>query len=201
MNDELINALIGGGFAVITTAGGLVGGWWWSHRQQREADVRQREADAVRERERLLEQMQHLVVAVGELHSQRTLHREIWQSRWSQVRMWTVIGAEALTAWSRGGCGWTGAMQTYGPTIRTLDRWSQRTLDGAAALAPYMAKVGAAGLPLGMVEDPTIAAAAQRLMDAALEDKSEDEIDAAVAALRAAFYPEEPDGARRRLPE
>lgn len=62
----------------------------------------------------------------------------------------------------------------------------------AAALAPHAARVAAVGLPLGMVPDPDLAAAAQRLMDACLEDQSEAAVQETTRGLRAVFYGQAP---------
>jgi hypothetical protein len=47
------------------------------------------------------------------------------------------------------------------PSARVIERWQGRSVEEAAALAPYAAKVAATGLPLGMVDDPELAAAAR----------------------------------------
>lgn len=54
-----------------------------------------------------------------------------------------------------------------------------------------VARVAAAGMPLGMSENATIAAAAQRLTDAAVQNEGQEAIEAAVRQLRIAFYPSE----------
>jgi hypothetical protein len=74
------------------------------------------------------------------------------------------------------------------PSARVVHAWDRRSVEEAATLAPHMARVAAAGLPLGMCDDPVIAAAAQKLMDACLEDKGEPAVTEATAGLRAAFY-------------
>ena len=71
----------------------------------------------------------------------------------------------------------------------------RRRVEEAGALAPYAAKVAAAGLPLGMVDDPELAAAAQKLMDACLEGQGEAAVHEAIRGLRAVFYGQEPASA------
>ncbi|MCM2424251.1 hypothetical protein [Streptomyces sp. RKAG293] len=74
------------------------------------------------------------------------------------------------------------------PSARVVHDWNRRSVEEAATLAPHMARVAAAGLPLGMADDPALAEAAQKLMDACLEDHGESAITEAVAGLRAVFY-------------
>lgn len=69
-----------------------------------------------------------------------------------------------------------------------IELWQRRSVEEAAALAPYAAKVAAAGLPLGMVDDPELATAAQKLMDTCLEGNDEDEVREAITGLRTVFY-------------
>jgi hypothetical protein len=180
VNDAVVNGLISGGLGLM----GVIFGWLLSRCQQQAADRRL-------ERERLLTQMQQLVVAVSELTAARKTHQEMWFGRRARVRMWAVTAVESWSAWHRAGGGVKGAAHILAPYTRTLNEWAQRSVDGAAALAPYLARVAAAGLPLGMADDPAIASAAQRLTDAALQDGGDDAVHAAVVALRAALYPEE----------
>jgi hypothetical protein len=78
--------------------------------------------------------------------------------------------------------------------MRVVTAWDHRTVTEAVGLTAHLARVAAVGLPLGMVKDEAVAKAAQRLMDAALEDKGENEITEAVRDLRAAFYSGRPAG-------
>lgn len=74
------------------------------------------------------------------------------------------------------------------PSARGIDLWQQRSVEEVAALAPHAARVAAVGLPLGMVPDPDLAAAVQRLMDACLEDQGEAAVQETIRGLRAVFY-------------
>ncbi|MCX5327924.1 MULTISPECIES: hypothetical protein [unclassified Streptomyces] len=69
-----------------------------------------------------------------------------------------------------------------------IELWQRRSVEEAAALAPYAARVAAAGLPLAMVDDADLATAAQKLLDAALEDQGEDAVREAITGLHAVFY-------------
>jgi hypothetical protein len=73
------------------------------------------------------------------------------------------------------------------PVARVVHGWQRRTLEEAAALAPYMARIAAVGLPLAMCNDQAIAEAAQRLTDACLKDRPESEVQQATRELRTAF--------------
>ncbi|MGW5457042.1 hypothetical protein [Streptomyces sp. NPDC003996] len=100
----------------------------------------------------------------------------------------SVAGVEFWSVWNKQGRSWDAASAALAPAMRVVDAWDQRTLTEAVDLTTHMARVSATGLPLGMVEDKAVAGAAQRLTDAALEDKGEEKITAAVRELRAAFY-------------
>lgn len=70
--------------------------------------------------------------------------------------------------------------------MRVVEVWDRRTFTQGLELTSHLARVSAAELPLGMVT--AVAKAAQVLMDAALENKGEEAITAAVRDLRTAFY-------------
>ena len=91
---------------------------------------------------------------------------------------------------SRGG---EAAVAALAPSARVIELWQRRSVEEAAALAPYAAKVAAAGLPMGMVGDPELAAAAQKLLDACLEDQGEDAVREAITGLRAVFHEPDPE--------
>ncbi|MEU5647641.1 hypothetical protein [Streptomyces milbemycinicus] len=169
---------------VIGAAATLVGVWFgaWLTRRQQRADAAQAE------REQRLAQMQQLVLAVSEMMTARAIYHETWMSR---TKRWRVAGLAAIefwSAWRVHGGRWEGAVAALAPSARVVDGWRRRSVEEAVALAPYAAKVGAAGLPLGMVDDPVLAAAAQKLMDAALEDHGEAVVREAIEELRAVFY-------------
>lgn len=72
---------------------------------------------------------------------------------------------------------------------------------GRSSAPACAAKVAAAGLPLGMTDDPEPAAAAQKLMDACLEDEDEDKVREAIVGLRAVFYGPAPEPAAPSPPD
>lgn len=185
----MINGLIAGGLGLIGAPLGVVVGWVLSRRQQRAMDERE-------DRRRLREQMQQLVVAASELMVARKTHHARWLSRESRVRLVGMAGIEFWSAWRSGAGSRAGAARGLGAVARMVNEWDRSGLQGAAALAPYLAGVAAAGLPLGMSDDPAVAAAAQAVMSAALEDKGEAALNEGIAALRAALYPPQVD--RRR---
>ena len=150
----------------------------------------QRRSDKRAERERQLAMMQQLVIAVMDLERSRRIYREAHVSWKARLRTLSVAGVEFWSAWSTRGRSWQSASAALAPAVRVVEAWDQRTLTEGVELATHMARVSAAGLPLGMVEDKAVARAAQRLMDAAIEDKGEEKITAAVRELRAAFYGE-----------
>ncbi|MFD7004108.1 hypothetical protein ACFWA5_49795 [Streptomyces mirabilis] len=160
-------------------------GAWLTRRQQR-ADA------AAAEHEQRLAQMQQLVVAVGEMMTARVIYRETSLSR---ATRWRVGGMAAIEFWSacraRGGS-WESAVSALAPSARVIELWQRRSVEEAAALAPHAARVAAIGLPLGMVADPELAAAAQKLMDACLEDQDEAAVQDAIRGLRAVFYGQAP---------
>ncbi|WP_157877483.1 hypothetical protein [Streptomyces odonnellii] len=169
---------------VIGAAATLVGMWfgaWLSRRQQR-ADA------AVAEREQRLAQMQALVVAVSEMMTARTLYEETWLSRTTRWRVAGMAVIEFWAAWRVQGGRWESTMAALAPSARVIEGWQRRSIEEAAALAPYAARVAAAGLPLGMADDPELAAAAQKLLDACLENQGEAAVQEAIAGLRTVFY-------------
>ncbi|MGW6744878.1 hypothetical protein ACWGDX_29780 [Streptomyces sp. NPDC055025] len=174
---------------VIGAAATLLGVWsgaWLTRRQQR--------ADAtVAEREQRLTQMQGLVVAVSELMTARALYQATWLSRATRWRVGGMAALEFWSAWRVHGGRWESAAAALAPSARVVDVWQRRTVEEAGVLAPYMARVAAAGLPLGMAENPELAAAAQKLMDASLEDQGEPAVHEAIAGLRAVFYGQAPE--------
>jgi hypothetical protein len=174
MREVVVNGLIAGPL-------GIVIGFGLSYFQQRRSD---RKA----ERERQLALMQQLVVEVMDLERARKLYHEAHLSWRSRRRTLWVAGVEFWSAWSARGRNWEAASAALAPALRVVTAWDQRTLTEGVELTTHLARVAAVGLPLGMVEDKIIAGAAQRLMDAALEDKGEKEITAAVRELRVAFY-------------
>ncbi|MFC8665084.1 hypothetical protein [Streptomyces sp. NPDC057199] len=80
------------------------------------------------------------------------------------------------------------AVFALAPSARVIDLWQRHSVEEVAALAPHAARVAAVGLPLGIVPDPDLAAAAQKLMDACLEDQSEAAVQETIRGLRAVFY-------------
>ncbi|MFB7294077.1 hypothetical protein [Actinacidiphila glaucinigra] len=174
---DLVTSLVGGVFGL----GGAYFGWWLSRRQQR--------ADAAQaEREQQLAQVQQLVLAVSELLAARKIHHAQWMSVAARLG---VAGMAAIEFWSafraRKGT-WEAAAAALAPSARVVDEWGRSSAREAAALAPYMAKVAAAGLPLGMSDNPALATAAQQLMDACLEDQGDQALEDGVKALRAVLY-------------
>jgi hypothetical protein len=163
---RVIEAVVGGLIGVVAAVVGSWSGWWLSRRQQRVADK-------AAERERQLALMQQLVVAAGELAAARKIHHETWESLESRLRAVGMAALEFFSEHHSRGRGWEGALA---PAVRVTHAWNRGSLEAAAALAPHMTRVAAVGLPLGMVEDPAIAAAAQQLMDACLEDKGDEAI-------------------------
>jgi hypothetical protein len=196
----VIEIVVGAALATATT---LLGTWFgiWLTRRHQQADA------AVAEREQRLAQMQQLVIAVGEMMSARTLYRETWLSRTTRLRVLGMAVIEFWSVWRMQGSSRDGAVAAVAPAVRGIELWQRRSVEEAAALAPYAAKVAAAGLPLGMADDPELAAAAQKLMDTALEDENEDKVREAIAGLRAVFYgpapeplpPPHPAGSTREL--
>jgi hypothetical protein len=175
----------------LTTVLGAVVASLLSHLAQRHTERRAEQA-------RLLALMQELVVAAGQLDSARKALDARWLSRKARLRMLAVAGVEFGSAWHSGqATGWTRAGAAYAPMIRVLDSYRQRAADATVELTVPMARVAAAGLALGMAEDTNLAAAAQNLTNAALENKGQDAIEDAVRALRAAFYPKEKPFRRR----
>ncbi|MFD4511332.1 hypothetical protein [Streptomyces sp. NPDC058457] len=132
--------------------------------------------------------MQQLVVEVMDLERARRIYREAHLSRRAKFRTLAMAGVEFWSAWNARGSTREAAAAAAAPAVRVVDAWDRGTLTEAVELTTHMTRVSAVGLPLGMVKDKAVAAAAQRLMDAALEDKGESEITAAVRELRAAFY-------------
>ncbi|MFD9983999.1 hypothetical protein ACFWZJ_26850 [Streptomyces massasporeus] len=169
---------------VVGAVATLVGVWFGSWLTQRH----QRAAAAEAEREQRLAQMQQLVIAVAEMMAARTLYQETWLSRTTRWRVGGMAAIEFWSAWRMRGGTWESAVGALAPSARVIELWQRRSVEEAAALAPYGAKVAAAGLPLGMVDDPELAAAAQKLMDSCLEGDDEDEVRDAITRLRTVFY-------------
>ncbi|MEZ0095049.1 hypothetical protein [Streptacidiphilus sp. EB129] len=180
MSDAVINGLVAGGLTVV----GAVVGWLLSLLAQRRADRRA-------ERARLLTQMQELVMAIMQLEVARKALQFRWLSPKARLRVLSVAAVEFWSAWRSGETTWQSIGAAYAPSIRVVDTWLHRADDAAVELLGPMARVAATGLTLGMCADPAIAAAAQALTDASIEDKGQEAIDKAVRALRAAFYPNE----------
>lgn len=174
-----------GAIGVVGTLLGVWFGAWLTQRQQR-ADA------AVAEREQRLAQMQQLVVAVGEMMTARTIYQETWLNRTTRWRVVGMAGIEFWSAWRARGGSWESAVSALAPSARVIDAWQRRSVEEAAALAPHSARVAAVGLPLGMVSDTELAAAAQKLMDACLEDQGEAAVQEAIRGLRAVFYRQDP---------
>jgi hypothetical protein len=177
----VIEIVVGAALAAPTA---LLGTWFgiWLTRRHHRADA------AAAEREQRLAQMQQLVIAVSEMMTARTLFRETWLSPRTRWRVGGLAAIEFWSAWRMRGGTWQSAVAGLAPSARVIELWQRRSVEEAAALAPYAARVAAAGLPLGMVDDPALAAAAQKLMDACLEREDEDEVREAIAGLRAVFY-------------
>lgn len=154
--------------------------WWLSRRQQRAAEK-------AAERERQLSLMQQLVIAAVELMAARKIHHVTWMSVESRLLTTGLAFMEFIAVRHSRGRNWEAALV---PAARVVHDWNRGSLKAAAALFPHMTRVAAVGLPLGMVEDPAVAAAAQQLMDACLENKGEEVVAEGVRLLRAAFYPE-----------
>lgn len=174
MREVVVNGLIAGPL-------GIVMGFCLSYFQQRRSDKRA-------ERARQLALMQQLVVAVMDLERARKIYHQAHLSWRSRLRTLSIAGVEFWSAWSARGRNREAAAAAAAPALRVVSAWDQRTLTEAVELTTHLARVSAAGLPLGMVEDKAVAGAAQRLTDASLEDKGEKEITAAIRDLRAAFY-------------
>ncbi|MFJ1536669.1 hypothetical protein OG981_53230 [Streptomyces mirabilis] len=160
-------------------------GAWLTRRQQR-ADA------AAAEHEQRLAQMQQLVVAVGEMMTARVIYRETSLSRATRWRVGGMAAIEFRSAWRARGGSWGSAVSALAPSARVIELWQRRSVEEAAALAPRAARDAAIGLPLGMVADPELAAAAQKLMDACLEDQGEAAVQDAIRGLRAVFYGQAP---------
>jgi len=186
VNDAVVNGLVAGGLGILGALAAVAVGWFLSSRQQHKQEARAR-------REDMLAQMQALVSAVSALGSQRKAHDAIWLSGRSRVRVVGMSFLEFAAAFQRssGEGGWSKVAAACGPAARVVHDWDRHTLESAGALMAPMARVAAAGLALGMVEDSAVAKAARALTDAALENKDEAVITAAVQELRWAFYPNE----------
>jgi hypothetical protein len=174
MREVVVNGLIAGPL-------GIVIGFFLSYFQQRGAEKRA-------ERARQLALMQQLVVEVMDLERARRVYHEAHMSRTVRLRTVSFAAMEFWSAWTARGRDWEAAAVALAPTARVLEAWDRRSLTEAVELTTHLARVSTAGLPLGMVEDRAVAEAAQRLMDAALEDKGEEAITAAIRELRGAFY-------------
>ncbi|WP_411152345.1 hypothetical protein [Streptomyces sp. A30] len=182
----MIEIVVGAALAAAATLMGTWFGIWLTRRHQR-AD------GAVAEREQRLAQMQQLVIAVSEMMTARTLYRETWLSRTTRWRVGGMAAIEFWSAWRMRGGSWESAVAALAPSAKVIELWQRLSVEEAAALAPYAARVAAVGLPLGIVDDPDLATAAQRLLDAALEDQGEDAVREAITGLRAVFYRQEPE--------
>lgn len=167
---------------ILPTVTALVGalfGWGLSFLQQRVADRKAAE-------EAQLAQIQQLVSAVSELQAQRQMFEAAWMSWRTRLLTLSMAVVEFGAAWQGSAWSWDGARPRFASAARVVHTWQRRTVEQAMALAPYMARVGAAGLPLGMSKDRAVARAAQRLMDAALEGRPAEELHAATRELRVA---------------
>ncbi|MFE5923209.1 hypothetical protein [Streptomyces sp. NPDC056468] len=182
----MIEIMIGAALAVVTTLLGTGFGAWLTRRHQLSLA-------AAAEEEQRRAQMQQLVIAVSEMMTARTLYQETWLSRTTRWRVGAMAAIEFWSTWRTRGGNWDGAVAGLAPSARVIDLWQRRSVEEAAALAPYAAKVAAAGLPLGMSADPELAAAAQKLMDACLEGQDEGQVRDAIAGLRAVFYGPAPE--------
>lgn len=171
---------------LISIAAALLGVWfgaWLTLRQKRAADK-------AAEHERQLALMQQLVVAASELMAARRHHHARWLSTDSRLRVGAMAAVEFFSVWGWRRS-WDTAVAGLAPAARVVHDWDRSGLEATAALAPHMARVAAAGLPLGMGENQAVATAAQHLMDACLEDKGDAVIGEAIRELRAALYPAE----------
>ncbi|MBT2904918.1 hypothetical protein [Streptomyces sp. McG8] len=182
----MIEIVVGAALAVVTTLLGTGFGAWLTQRHQRALS-------ATAEQEQRRAQMQQLVIAVSEVMAARALYRETWLSRTTRWRVGGMAAIEFLSAWRALGGDWEAAVAALAPSARVIELWQRRSVEEAAALAPYAAKVAAAGLPMGMVGDPELAAAAQKLLDACLEDQGEDAVREAITGLRAVFHEPDPE--------
>ncbi|MEU5483088.1 hypothetical protein [Streptomyces mirabilis] len=134
--------------------------------------------------------MQQLVDAVGEMMTARVIYRETSLSR---ATRWHVGGGDRVLVRLRArGGSWESAVSALAPSARVIELWQRHSVKEAAALPPHAARVAAIGLPLGMVADPELAAAAQKLMDACLEDQGEAAVQDAIRGLRTVFYGQAP---------
>ncbi len=175
-----MSAVIGWVGGVVAT---LLGTWFgaWVTARQAEKDRRRAARD---DAER---QMRELVVAVGELVAQRRVYTARWRSRQARVTQLLETAMEFSSAWLARGGTWSAAAAVLPDATRTVHAWQRRGLEAEVELMPYLSRVAAAGLPLGLSEDQAVAAAAQRLTDAAVEDSPEEELHQAVRELRAAM--------------
>lgn len=173
--------------ALVSGPVGVLLGWALSYFQARAAEKKA-------ERERLLALMQQLVVAVLDLQSARRLFKARHVGRRARLQVGLHSAAELLALANRPGSQgltWQTFAAGLSPVSRLVRDWDRASTDGAGEVVVAMSRVAAAGLPLGMAADPAVAAAAQALMDASLQDESQDRLDRLTRELRWAFYPEE----------
>lgn len=173
----MIDALVSGPIGVIL-------GWALAYVQGRRTDRRA-------ERERLLAQMQQLVLAVADLDRARRIFDAAHVGRRTRAQVGLYAAAEFLAVWTAPGDRRRNAAAALAPVSRLVHDWERASMEGAGEVALAMSRVAAAGLPLGMVADTRIAEAAQRLMDAAIENRPQQAVERAVQELRWTFYPRE----------
>lgn len=171
--------------ALVSGPVGVILGWALSY-------VQGRRAAAQAERERLLAQMQQLVIAVTDLDRARRMYTATHAGWRQRAAVLTASAAEFLAEWTRRGRGWSSAPAALAPASRVISTWETNTMEGAREVTLAMSRVAAAGLPLGMSSNAEVAAAAQRLMDVSLEDRGQESLESAIRELRHAFYPNEP---------
>jgi hypothetical protein len=157
---------------------GFLLSYWQAHYSQKKAA-----------REQLLAQMQQLVLAAADLDRARKEFDAVHVGRRVRLRTAGLALVEFWGAWNVQGRTWVAAAGAMSPAARLVQEWDRGTLLGAREVTLAMSRVAAAGLPLGMSEDPAVAQAAQRIMDASFADEDEAAVREAIRELRAAIYP------------
>lgn len=163
-------------------------GAWENGRRTRKDEERK---EAAADRQVLENQANELVVAVLELRVAGNTHDHLfgsWGARGRVVINALTQGSTSALLAGRGGA--SGFPALLGEAGRVVDRWDRDSATSAAGLAAPLSRLGASVAPLLRREEPGLAAGADAVFKAAVEDYGDDDRMAqALEAFHAALRP------------
>lgn len=183
MDDALLNAVPGAVAAVVL----LFLGAWENDRRTQRADARK---EAAEDRAKLEAQANELVVAVMALKVAGTTHDQMWGG-------WRAKSSVILRALMQAGAAFAGSaergvamMAANQAMANVIGQWEQSSAAARAELAAPLGRLGAAITPLMRRQESGLAAAAEEVFTAVVENYADDDrISQALRAFHQALGP------------